>query len=106
MNTSHHASFVDSIPKALLIFITIPFMGLTAYAGFQFGVIGIFAEGLKNSATLQILVDLFICAFFFLAWLRQDAKRMNRNFLFWAIVTLGFGSFGPLFYLITRKTSQ
>ena len=104
MNTSSNSSFVDSIPKPLLLIITVPFTVLTAYAVYQFGIIGIFKEGLNNSATTQILVDLFLCAFFFLAWLKQDAKRKNRNFLIWAIVTLAFGSFGPLLYLLTRKT--
>lgn len=97
-------SFVDTLPKPVLLLITIPFTLLTIYAGYQYGIIGIFKEGLSNSATLQILIDLFICAFFFLAWLKQDTKRMNRNFIFWTIVTLTIGSFGPLLYLLTRKS--
>lgn len=97
-------SFVDTLPKPVLLIITIPFTLLTIYAGYQYGIIGIFKEGMRNSATLQILIDLFICGFFFLAWLKQDAKRMNRNFIFWTIVTLTIGSFGPLLYLLTRKS--
>lgn len=103
MNNCEKTSFVDEIPKSLILVITILFTILTAYAGYQFGFIGIFREGIRNSATLQILTDLFICAFFFMAWLKNDAKRMNRNFFFWAAVTLTIGSFGPLFYLLTRK---
>lgn len=98
-----HPSFVDSIPKSLLLLITIPFTLLTLYAGWQFGLIGIFQEGLKNSATQQIFMDLLLCGLFFIAWLKQDAKRMNRNFIFWTFVTLAIGSFGPLMYLLTRK---
>lgn len=103
MSTSKDSSFVDSIPKPLLLFITVSFTALTAYAGYEFGVIGIFREGVRNSGTLQILVDLFICGFFFIAWLKHDAQRMNRSFLLWTIVTLTVGSFGPLLYLLTRK---
>ena len=103
MNHSAKTSFVDSIPKYLLIIVLIPFTLLTIYASYQFGVIGIFKEGLKNSATTQILVDLFISAFFFIFWLKNDAKRMNRHFYIWAMITLAIGSFGPLLYLLTRK---
>lgn len=105
MNTENNLSFIDSIPKPLILVITILFSILTIYAGSQFGLIGIFKEGLRNSATTQILVDLFICAAFFLAWLKKDAKRMHRNFVIWTIVTLAIGSFGPLLYLLTRKSS-
>ena len=103
MNVQSERSFVNAIPKSVLILITIPFTLLTAYAGYQFGLIGIFLQGLKDSATQQILADLFICAGFFIVWLKQDAKRMNRNFYFWTMLTLIAGSFGPLLYLLTRK---
>ncbi len=103
MDTTKSTSFVEAIPKPLLIAITLPFLALTILASFEFGIIGIFKEGMTNSATLQILVDLFICAGFFIAWLYQDAKRMKRSFILWTIITLAVGSFGPLLYLITRK---
>lgn len=106
MNLDKNSSFVDSIPKPILLLIIVPFTILTIIATRQFGLIGIFKEGLQNSATTQILLDLVICAFFFIVWLRQDALRMNRNFPFWLVITLAFGSFGPLLYLLTRKTNH
>lgn len=103
MESIKTTSFVEAIPKPLLIAITLPFLALTLFASYEFGLIGIFKEGLKNSATTQILIDLFLCGGFFIAWLYQDAKRMERSFILWTVITLAVGSFGPLFYLITRK---
>ncbi len=97
------ASFVDSIPKPLLLVITIAFVVLTAFSIIDFGVLGIFAEATQNTATLQIFVDLILCALFIIVWLRHDTRRTGRSFPLWAIITLAIGAFGPLLYLLTRK---
>lgn len=99
-----HASFIDTIPKPLLLVITIAFAILTAFSIIDFGVLGIFAEATQNSATLQIFVDLILCALFIIVWLRHDTRRTGRSFPLWAIITLAIGAFGPLLYLLTRKS--
>ncbi|MFY7751553.1 MULTISPECIES: DUF2834 domain-containing protein [unclassified Exiguobacterium] len=98
------ASFVDTIPKPLLLIITIAFAVLTAFSIIDFGVLGIFAEATQNTATLQIFVDLILCALFIIVWLRHDTRRTGRSFPLWAIITLAIGAFGPLLYLLTRKS--
>ena len=98
------ASFVNTIPKPLLLVITIAFAVLTAFSIIDFGVLGIFAEATQNSATLQIFVDLILCALFIIVWLRHDTRRTGRSFPLWAIITLAIGAFGPLLYLLTRKS--
>ncbi|OAI87295.1 hypothetical protein AYO36_07090 [Exiguobacterium sp. KKBO11] len=98
------ASFVDTIPKPLLLVITIAFAVLTAFSMIDFGVLGIFAEATQNTATLQIFVDLILCALFIIVWLRHDTRRTGRSFPLWAIITLAIGAFGPLLYLLTRKS--
>lgn len=98
------ASFVDTIPKPLLLIITIAFAVLTAFSIIDFGVLGIFAEATQNTATLQIFVDLILCALFIIVWLRHDTRRTGRSFPLWAIITLSIGAFGPLLYLLTRKS--
>ncbi|MEI4462902.1 DUF2834 domain-containing protein [Exiguobacterium indicum] len=98
------ASFVDSIPKPLLLVITIAFAILTAFSIIDFGVLGIFVEATQNTATLQIFVDLILCALFIIVWLRHDTRRTGRSFPLWAIITLAIGAFGPLLYLLTRKS--
>lgn len=103
MNDSN-ASFVDVIPKPLIALITIAFAILTAFSILDFGVLGIFVEATKNTATLQIFVDLILCALFIIVWLRHDTRRTGRSFPLWAIITLAVGAFGPLLYLLTRKS--
>ena len=98
------ASFVDTIPKPLLLIITIAFAVLTAFSIIDFGVLGIFAEATQNTATLQIFIDLILCALFIIVWLRHDTRRTGRSFPLWAIITLAIGAFGPLLYLLTRKS--
>ncbi len=98
------ASFVDTIPKPVLLIITIAFAVLTAFSIIDFGVLGIFAEATQNTATLQIFVDLILCALFIIVWLRHDTRRTGRSFPLWAIITLAIGAFGPLLYLLTRKS--
>lgn len=98
------ASFIDTIPKPLLLIITIAFAVLTAFSIIDFGVLGIFAEATQNTATLQIFVDLILCALFIIVWLRHDTRRTGRSFPLWAIITLAIGAFGPLLYLLTRKS--
>jgi len=104
MTTSNASSFVDVIPKPLIALITIVFAILTAFSILDFGVLGIFVEATQNTATLQIFVDLILCALFIILWLRHDTRRTGRNFPLWAIITLAVGAFGPLLYLLTRKS--
>ncbi|MGN7855128.1 MULTISPECIES: DUF2834 domain-containing protein [Exiguobacterium] len=98
------ASFVDTIPKPLLLVITIAFAVLTAFSIIDFGVLAIFTEATQNTATLQIFVDLILCALFIIVWLRHDTRRTGRSFPLWAIITLAIGAFGPLLYLLTRRS--
>ena len=97
---------MHSIPKPIILVVIVLFSILSFYSVYQFGIVGIFKEELKNSATLQVFVDLIISILLLLAWLKEDAKKHNRNFIFWLIITLCVGSFGPLFYLLTAKKSN
>jgi hypothetical protein len=89
--------------KILLLIVIILFSILTIYSIADFGILGIFKEEFKSSATIQVFVDLCISLSLFAIWLKKDAKENNRNFVFWLVITLLTGSFGPLFYLLTAK---
>jgi hypothetical protein len=93
----------DVVPKWVLLIVTIGLLSLSVVSLLQFGIIGIFLEGFKNSATIQIFIDLVISLGLLLVFIFHDAKIKNRNFTLWLIITLAIGSFGPLLYLITRK---
>ncbi|QIW10168.1 DUF2834 domain-containing protein [Francisella sp. LA112445] len=88
------------IPKCLLILILIPFSILTLLAVWQNGITGIFKHEFANLGGIQVLVDLIISCVFLLVWMYHDARRNNRKFLPWLILTLIAGSFGPLLYLL------
>ena len=52
-----------------------------------------------------IVITLVLFAVLSAAALWHDAKANGRNIWPWIAVTLAFGSFGPLLYLLTRKSS-
>ena len=60
---------------------------------------------LQTSAGWQVLADLTIALTLFLVWMWQDAKVTRRNPWPWILITLTLGSFGPLIYLLTRKST-
>lgn len=96
----------DSRTKLLLIAVTVPFTALTAAAVWQNGFLGIFEYQFKNFGGVQVLIDLIIALSFFIVWMWNDAKNGKRNPWPWIMLTLVAGSFGPLFYLISRKPDQ
>ncbi|MBK7975556.1 MAG: DUF2834 domain-containing protein [Deltaproteobacteria bacterium] len=92
------------MPRAVLIAILIPFSALTAAAVWHHGYWGIVAPHLQSLAGGQVLADLVIALTLVMTWMWRDARTMGRNPWPWIVVTLGFGSFGPLFYLLTRPS--
>ncbi len=78
------------------------FAALTAYAVYQYGYLGVFAILMANSATWLAIVDLTIALTMVLAWMWNDARERGTSFVPYAVLTLVFGSVGPLLYLIRR----
>ena len=92
--------------KLLLIAALVPFAVLTGIALWQHGYLGIFTLHMQSSAGLQVLVDLAIALVLVLTWMWHDAKRLGRNPWPWIVATFALGSFGPLVYLLTRKSER
>ncbi len=91
--------------KLIILCVLIPFTILTVLAIQQVGVIGILKGEFKNFGTLQVFVDLIIASVLILVWMKKDAKKNNRNFIFWMFLTLALGSFGPLLYILFDKNN-
>ncbi|MEM6785644.1 MAG: DUF2834 domain-containing protein [Bacteroidota bacterium] len=89
----------------LLLLVTAAFFVLTAVAVARHGYVGVFTYQIATWAGMQVLVDLVIACALFLAWLWHDAKALGRNPWPWIALTMVLGSFGPLLYLLTRKTT-
>ena len=91
--------------RLLAILILIPFTVLSAYALWDVGYLGIWDYQRHSSAGWQVIVDLVIAIALILVWLVPDARKAGKNPWPWVILTLVTGSFGPLLYLIFRKSS-
>ena len=90
--------------RTVLIIVLIAFSALTGVAVMEHGFQGIFAHAFANAAGMQVFFDLVIALGLFIAWMRNDAKATGRNPWLWIAITLTTGSFGPLLYLLLRKT--
>jgi len=76
------------------------FAALNVYVVAKYGYAGFFELALANGATIAVLVDLVIALSLVTVWMWRDARDSGRAFLPYAILTLLFGSIGPLAYLI------
>ena len=90
--------------KQLLLGIVLAdFAAFTAYAVWQFGYVGVFQLALSSWATALVFVDLMIALGLVLIWMMGDSRERGLSFVPYALLTLAFGSVGPLLYLIRRE---
>jgi len=91
--------------RVLIVMTLILFGILTAAAVWHDGVLGIFASAFRSLGSTQIFVDLVIALTLAMVWMWHDAKTTGRNAWPWIVATILVGSFAPLMYLLTRKSS-
>lgn len=92
--------------RALLL-VTVTFFGtLTTAALLQGGLSGIFDWHVKSFGGGQVFADLVIAVTLSMVWMWHDAKAIGRNVWPWLGLALVAGSFGPLLYLLTRKSKR
>jgi fatty acid desaturase len=82
------------------------FVVLNAWVIYQYGYIGFFTAMLANIATIAVFVDLTIALSLIAFWMWQDAHKRGVAFLPYFLLTLTFGSVGPLLYLIRHAGSE
>ena len=79
---------------------------LTAYALIGYGYVGFFREVISSLASVTLLVDLTIALTIILVYLGHDASERGVSAVPYLLITLAFGSVGPLLYLIRRLGSR
>jgi Terpene cyclase DEP1 len=82
------------------------FVALNARVIYQYGYIGFFEAMFENIATIAVFVDLTIALSLIAYWMWQDTRKRGTAFLPYFLLTLTFGSVGPLLYLIRRTGSE
>ena len=92
--------------KTALVLVLIPFSVLTAAALWQVGYLGLFTPHFVNYGTWQVLIDLVIAVSLGKYWIWLDAHKTGRNPWPWLLLSLVAGLFGPLLYLVTRKSER
>ena len=91
--------------RILLLVTLVLFGALTAAALWQHGYWGIIAPHFQSFGGGQVFTDLVISLTLIMVWMWRDAKNTGRNVWPWILMTLALGSFGPLLYLLTRKST-
>jgi hypothetical protein len=92
--------------RILLVVTLVLFGALTAVALSHHGLRGIFETIFQTWAGIQVLVDLAITLTLVLVWMWRDAQALQRNVWPYVVITLAAGVFGPLLYLLTRKSPK
>ena len=88
--------------RALAIVLLIPFLGLTLWALYEVGLVGILTtHGTPGGA--QVFVDLVISLLLLLTFLVPHARARGRNPWVWVFLTVCLGSIGPLLYFATTR---
>jgi fatty acid desaturase len=82
------------------------FVALNAWVVYQFGYIGFVEAMFANIATTAAFVDLTIALSLIAYWMWQDARKRGGAFLPYFLLTITFGSVGPLLYLIRCTGSE
>ena len=95
------------MPRSTILVLLVlgAFGAFSGYSLLQFGYVGLFREALQNPATLQVFFDLCIALTLVCIWIVADARRSGRKAWPYLLMTLALGSFGPLFYLLLRRTA-
>jgi Terpene cyclase DEP1 len=91
--------------KLILIVVLVAFSIQGVYVLSQVGYWNIWIHNLNHVAGQQVFADLLISLTLVMAWMWHDARNIGRNVWPWIVLTLVAGSFGPLIYLLTRKST-
>jgi hypothetical protein len=90
--------------RPLLWIVVVAFTVLSAFALTSHGYWGILEPHFRTFGGAQVFADLVIALSLVMAWMWRDARATGRAIWPWLAFTLVAGSFGPLLYLLTRRS--
>ena len=89
----------------ILAVVLADFLGLTGWALYHHGYVGLFETALATPAGIQVSTDLVVALSLVSLWMWRDARERGISFLPFALLTVTLGSIGPLCYLLRREWS-
>jgi hypothetical protein len=90
----------------LLGIVLADFLGLTAWALYHHGYVGLFEAAIASPAGIQVSVDLVIALSLFMVWMWRDARERGIAALPFVLLTATLGSIGALAYLLRRELGR
>ena len=92
-----------NIRLVTLAAVFVAFSILTGVAAAEYGYIGIFEAGFRDSASMQVFFDLVISVSLFGIWMLIDARKRGVTVWPYLIAIPAVGSLAPLVYLSVRE---
>jgi len=86
----------------LLAVVIVAFAALSTMALLDVGYLGIIRPHFQSWGGAQVFADLVILAVLACRWMHQDAQARGISAWPFILITVFFGSFGPLLYLLLR----
>jgi hypothetical protein len=90
----------------LLGIVLADFLGLSAWALYHHGYVGLFEAAVATPAGIQVLVDLTIALSLFTVWMWRDARERGIAVWPFVLLTATLGSIGALAYLLRRELGR
>jgi hypothetical protein len=86
------------------VIVWVAFLGLSSWAVWEVGVLGIFRSGVADPGAIQIFCDLVVACGFGSVWLYGDARSRGLNPWPWLVAVPALGSIPLLTYLVVRDS--
>lgn len=90
--------------RGLIVSTLVLFGALSGAALWRHGYWGIVEPHFRTLGAAQVFADLVIALVLVMVWMWRDARAVGRRPWPWILATLALGSFGPLVYLLTRRS--
>ena len=87
----------------ILAVVLADFLGLSGWALYRHGYVGLFETVLATPAGIQVSTDLVVALALVSLWMWRDARERGISLLPFVVLTATLGSIGPLCYLLRRE---